>query len=102
LLTQVESSREKKEQESEQDIVISTHLKVDSFWRITLNFFKLAIPTMISCSFLELTFFINGVYASRMDDRAMLAGVGLGTVVLNMGCLNPLVGMNGAVETLVS
>ncbi len=32
----------------------------------------------------------------------MLAGVGLGTIMLNMACLNPLIGMNGAVETLVS
>ena len=68
----------------------------------SLEFFKLAIPTMISCLFLFLTFTINTAFAGMLDDPAKLAGVGLGTTFLNILCFEILMGMNGAVETLVS
>ena len=69
---------------------------------ITYKFLRIAIPTIFSCLFLELIYFINAVFAGGLDDAAKLAGVGLGTVFINMICLHPLIGMNGAVETLVS
>lgn len=57
---------------------------------------------IISCVFLQLEFTINTVFAGRLNDPAKLAGVGLGTSLLNVACFCPLVGMNGAIETLVS
>ena len=62
----------------------------------------MAVPMMISCNFLQLEFTINMFFAGRLNDSAMLAGVGLGTSLLNVACFYPLVGMNGAIETLVS
>ena len=63
---------------------------------------KIAVPTMVSCLFLQLEFLINTIFAGRLNDPAKLAGVGLGTTLLNVVCFIPLMGMNGAVETLVS
>ncbi len=45
---------------------------------------------------------INIIFIGRLDDAAKLAGVGLGTTILNMLCFSILLGMNGALETLVS
>ena len=57
---------------------------------------------MVSCVFLYLTSVINTVYAGKLNNAAKLAGVGLGTTLINVICVVPLLGMNGAVETLVS
>ena len=73
-----------------------------SLLTVTFNFLKISIPTIISCIFLELTFLINTVFAGGLNDASKLAGVGLGTVCVNIVCLQPIMGMNGAMETLVS
>ena len=52
--------------------------------------------------FLQLTYFVNVVLAGHLDDPAKLAGVGLGTSLLNVVLFYPMMGMNGAVETLVA
>ena len=44
----------------------------------------------------------NTIFAGRFDDAAKLAGVGLGNTTLNIACLSICMGMNGALETLVS
>ena len=57
---------------------------------------------MISCVFLFLTFTVNTIFAGQLNDAAKLAGVGLGTTLLNILCFEILMGINGAIETLVS
>jgi len=52
-----------------------------------LNFFKIAIPTMVSCVFLQLTSFINTIFAGKLNDPEKLAGVGLGTTLVSVLCL---------------
>ena len=49
-----------------------------------------------------LTGMFNTIYAGSLDDAAKLAGVGLGNTTLNIVCLSICMGMNGALETLVS
>ena len=49
-----------------------------------------------------LIYLINAVYAGRFGDAAKLAGVGLGTTFLNIICLIPLRGVNGAQDTFTS
>ena len=73
-----------------------------SFLHCSFRFLRLAIPTMISCVFLQLTYFINTIFAGHLNDPAKLAGVGLGTTLIGVLCFQPLMGLNGAVETLVS
>ena len=60
------------------------------------NFLTLSIPTIVSYFFLSLIYLINAVYAGRFGDAAKLAGVGLGTTLLNIICLIPLRGANSA------
>ena len=66
------------------------------------NFMKMVVPMIISCLFMQLEFTINTFFAGRFDDPAKIAGVGLGTSLLNLACFFPLVGMNYAIDTLVS
>ena len=49
-----------------------------------------------------LTNVFSTIFAGRFDDSAKLAGVGLGNTTLNIMCLSICMGMNGALETLVS
>jgi len=44
----------------------------------------------------------NLIFVGRMGDATLLAGVGLATTTINMMCFSLLVGLNGALETLVS
>ena len=73
-----------------------------TFSECSWNFFKIAAPTITSCLFLQLTYFVNTVFAGRLDDSAKLAAVGLGTTLINVACFDPLLGLNGALETLVA
>ena len=57
---------------------------------------------MVSCVFLYLTFFMNILFAGRLNSTEKLAGVGLGTTVINVLGQEILIGMNGALETLVA
>ena len=45
---------------------------------------------------------INLLFIGQLDNKAMLAGVGLGNVIINVFGLSIIFGMNGALETLVS
>ena len=44
----------------------------------------------------------NLIFLGHFGDASMVAGVGLGSVTLNIMCLSMLYGMNGAIETLVA
>ena len=73
-----------------------------SVCKIVKNFLSLAIPTIVSCLFLQLTNIVNAIYAGKMNDPAKLAGVGLGASWLNIICFAIFMGTNGAQETLAS
>lgn len=60
------------------------------------------MPTILSCLFMQLTYFINTVYAGHLHDASKLAGLGLGTCLLECLTLYIIMGMNGALETLVA
>lgn len=51
---------------------------------------------------MQLTYFINAVYAGHLNDESKLAGLGLGTCILESLTLYIIMGMNGALETLVA
>ena len=44
----------------------------------------------------------NTIFAGRFNDAAKLAGVGLGSSTNEILCMSLVVGLNGALETLVS
>ena len=66
------------------------------------SFMGLSIPIIIQCNFVLFTIVTNIVFAGRFNDAAKLAGVGLGITITHILCLSILMGMNGALETLVS
>ena len=63
----------------------------------------MVVPMTFSNVFMQLVLLANVVLAGRIfDDPVKLAGIGLATTLLNVLLFWPLVGMNGAVETLVA
>ena len=62
----------------------------------------IAAPTIISQLLLQFTYFINTVYAGQLNDKAKLAGVGVGVSIVEAFTLYILIGLNGAMETLVA
>jgi Na+-driven multidrug efflux pump len=42
------------------------------------------------------------IFIAHFGDEAMIAGVGMGNMINNIICLSIIMGMNGAVETLIS
>ena len=96
-----EQNKEKQDLLSPQKLYLQSN-ESHTLLECTYNFFKLAIPTIISCVFLQLIYLFNMIFAGTLNDSAMLAGVGLGTTLLNVVILEPLLGMNGALETLIS
>jgi MATE family multidrug resistance protein len=62
----------------------------------------LALPTVLSAI---LTFFveiINVAFIGHLNDSYMLSGVGLGNMMVNALWVSVYMGINGALETLVS
>ena len=45
---------------------------------------------------------INLFFIGHYGDEAMIAGFGTGNMINNILCLSIIIGMNGAVETLIS
>ena len=45
---------------------------------------------------------INTYFVGHLNDPSMLAGTGMGNIVINMLCISVFISMNGAIETLVS
>lgn len=70
----------------------------EAIWEIT----RIVGPTTIGFVFLNLKYVINSVYAAKLDDASMLAGVGLGYSLTTIMSFAIFDGMNGALETLVS
>ncbi len=64
---------------------------------------RLAIPPVISMFFQFFVQVINTYYVGRhLQDTAILAGVGMGNMLMNICCFAITNGLNSALETLVS
>ena len=64
---------------------------------------SISVPAMTSNLLMQLIYFINAICAGKLiDPEAKLAAVGIGTCLIEFVCLWPIVGLNGAMETLVS
>mgnify|MGYP006136535859 CR=1 FL=1 len=60
------------------------------------HYLKLAIPAIVNAIFMALVWQMNIIVVVRIGNAGMIAGVGLGTVTLNMLCLSLMIGANGA------
>ena len=67
------------------------------------NFFLSVIPMITLHLLMQLTYLTNVIVAGRyLDDPEKLAGIGLATMITNFVVVWPLLGMNGAAESLVA
>ena len=63
---------------------------------------KLGVPAIVCTLIFYLQEIINLVFAGHMDNKVMLASIGLGNMINNCVVLSTIVSLNSAVETLVT
>ena len=68
----------------------------------TKDILVIAIPSTVNLVFEMLVEVVNIVFAGHLNDSLTLAGVGLGNLMVNITAIAVSVGMNGAIDTLVS
>lgn len=67
-----------------------------------LKIAKLAFPSMIALLLSYLTELTNSFVVGHLNDPELLAGISLGNIIISMFCISIYLGMNGALETLIS
>ena len=72
------------------------------FFKMSWRIIKVAVPTILGQVFALLVVAINTGFIGHLGDSAKLAGVGLGLLYINIFCQSIILGLNGAVATLVS
>ena len=63
---------------------------------------KLSAGPIISMFFYMLVQLINTYYIGHSNDPPLIAGVGMGNMLINVLAFAPMQGLNGALETLIS
>jgi Na+-driven multidrug efflux pump len=61
-----------------------------------------SIPAVLSLLFEMLIEVITMVFIGHLNDPLMMAGNGLGMMMMNVGCMGVALGLCGAIDTLVS
>ena len=69
-----------------------------SFWIVT----KMAVPISFGLLLFLLINNINTYYIGSLNDAKLLAGVGMGNMLINVFCFAITQGLNGSIETFVS
>ena len=63
---------------------------------------KLSAGPIISMFFYMFVQLINTYYIGHSNDPALIAGVGMGNMLINVLAFATMQGLNGALETLIS
>lgn len=63
---------------------------------------KLAVPPIISSFFYMFVQLVNTYFVGHLNDAYIIAGVGMGNMLINVLCFAIAQGMNGALETYCS
>jgi Na+-driven multidrug efflux pump len=66
------------------------------------DLFYLAFPVMISILLVIVIEFINFLFIGNLNIPPMLVGLGLGDMFINITTISVILGLNGALATLVS
>ena len=67
-------------------------------WIVT----KLSVGPIVSMLFYMLVQLINTYYIGHVNDSSLIAGVGMGNMLINVLAFAIMQGLNGALETLIS
>lgn len=73
-----------------------------TYWESCKVVMKLAIPPIISSFFYMFVQLVNTYFIGHLDDAVLIAGVGMGNMLINVLCFAIAQGMNGALETYCS
>ena len=84
-----------KKQQSEQE-------KVDPVGKRLKKFTRLSLPLVISFLMMNIQEQINLIFIGNLQDPAKLSGIGVGNMVMNLLPYALMIGINTALETLVS
>jgi len=68
------------------------------FWIVT----KLSVGPIVSMVFFMLIQIINTYFVGHTNDSSLIAGVGMGNMLINVLAFAVMQGLNGALETLIS
>jgi len=68
------------------------------FWLVI----KLSVGPIISMIFFMIVQLVNTWYIGHTNEPVMIAGVGMGNMLINVLAFATMQGMNGALETLIS
>ena len=61
-----------------------------------------ALPACLSMFIFVMQMTVNLFFVGRLNDAALIAGVGMGNVIANIMCLSFVMGFNQALDTLIS
>ena len=71
---------------------------LQSLWLLA----KLSTPPILSMFFMTFVQLTSIYYIGHLDDSILMAGVGLGSMLMNVLCFAVTQGLNSALESLVS
>ena len=72
------------------------------FFTATCDIIAKSIPSTLGLAFESLIIVINLIFIGHAEDPIALAAVGLGNMMVIMTCFSVGIGLNGAIDTLVS
>lgn len=73
-----------------------------SYWESCKIVVKLAVPPIVSSFFYMFVQLVNTYFVGHLNDAVLMAGVGMGNMLINVLCFAIAQGMNGALETYCS
>jgi Na+-driven multidrug efflux pump len=71
---------------------------LQQFWLVI----KLSVGPIISMVFYMIVQLVNTYFIGHSDEASLIAGVGMGNMLINVMAFAVMLGLNGALETLVS
>ena len=71
---------------------------IECLWKVV----KLAVPSVIGMLLYLFVQLSNTYFIGNLNEPVLLAGVGMGNMLLNVLCFAVVQGLNGALETFVS
>ena len=87
-----------KEQTTRNSMLRDDMSTLEIFWEIT----KIAVPLIFAMLVFLLVQLVNTYFVGHCNDAILLAGVGMGNMLINVLCFAVVQGLNGALETFVS
>lgn len=73
-----------------------------SYLTIIINISKNAYPGLVGLMFFQGIEMTNALYVGTMKDSELIAGLGLARLINNIFCLSLCMGLNSALEPLIS